>query len=157
MAIPPGTATLWPVKTRTLLLLSIVTGLAILVAGGIQLIRVSGQQSEIPNRAVGEVVSVADMDVTVEGSSASGDVLTVTITLGGVDDDDATEGFELVAPDVGVLQPVRSDIGDAAPCASTTETSTRCELRFDLAGAGGDTRTLRYQRGDERVRWLLSD
>ncbi|MEJ7720898.1 MAG: hypothetical protein WKF58_10820 [Ilumatobacteraceae bacterium] len=156
MAIPPGTATLWPVKTRTLLLLSIVTGLAILVAGGIQLIRVSGQESGIPNRAVGEVVSVADMDVTVEGASASGDELTVTITLGGVEDDDATEGFELVAPDVGVLEPVRSD-SDVAPCATTTVTPTRCELRFDLAGAGGDTRTLRYQRGDERARWLLSD
>ncbi|MEJ7561240.1 MAG: hypothetical protein WKF45_01800 [Ilumatobacteraceae bacterium] len=155
MAIPPGTATLWPVKTRTLLLLSIVTGLAILVAGGIQLMRVSGQESEIPNRAVGEVVRVADMAVTVEGSSASGDELTVTITLGGVDDGDATEGFELVAPDVGVLEPVRSDGG--AACETTTVTPTRCELRFDVAGAGGDTRTLRYQRGDERARWLLSD
>lgn len=156
MAIPPGTATLWPVKTRTLLLLSIVTGLAILVAGGIQLMRVSGQESEIPNRAVGEVVRVADMAVTVEGSSASGDELTVTITLGGVDDDDATEGFELVAPDVGVLEPVHSD-SDAGACETTTVTPTRCELRFDVAGAGGDTRTLRYQRGDERARWLLSD
>ena len=31
-------------KTRTLLLLSIATGLLILVAGGIQLIRVAGQE-----------------------------------------------------------------------------------------------------------------
>lgn len=145
-------------KTRTLLLLSVVTGLAILVAGGIQLIRVTGQEAGIPNSRLGEPVQVADMEVTVEDVTVNGEALSVALTIGGVDDPDAAGGFTLVAPDAGVLAPVAPDgtaPGGTPICAATTVAPQRCELVFDVSGAGGGSRALRYERGDERARWQL--
>ena len=40
-------------KTRTLLLLAVVCGLAILVAGSVQLLRVVGQENEVTQLVVG--------------------------------------------------------------------------------------------------------
>jgi hypothetical protein len=141
-------------KTRTLLLLSIATGLLILVAGGIQLIRVAGQEDAPPSRAIGERVEVGDMTVVVDGASEADGVLRVDLTIGGIDDPDGGRTFQLVVPREGVLEPL-ADGDDPGRCESTAVEPVSCHLRFGVAGAGGDVRTLRYQRGDESARWLL--
>ena len=85
-------------RTRTLLLLAVVCGLAILIAGVVQLLRVAGQDDPPRAVAIGEPVRVGDMRVTVEGvSERSGSVL-VDVELGGVDDPDGAEGFTLTTP-----------------------------------------------------------
>ncbi len=141
-------------KTRTLLLLAVGTGLLILVAGGLQLIRVSNQEQSVPNSDIGAVVEVGDMDVVVEGTANSGAELRVSVTLGGVDDPDGASGFRMVVPGSGALEP-RRPASAPGSCGATTVERQRCELIFDLDGVDSDVRTLRYERGEESARWLL--
>lgn len=136
------------------MLLAVGTGLLILVAGGIQLIRVSNQDESVPNSDIGAVVEVADMDVVVESTSRSGDELRVAVTLGGVDDPDGASGFHMVVPGSGALEP-RRPASAPGSCASTTVEQQGCELIFDLAGVDSEVRTLRYERGEASARWLL--
>jgi len=141
-------------RTRTLLLLAVATGLAILVAGGIQLIRVSNQEESIPNRDLGSLVEIGDMTVIVRGSVQEGDALRVAVTIGGVEDPDGASGFRLVVPGTGALEP-QAPASAPGSCAATTVERRPCELIFDLGGVESDVRTLRYERGEASARWLL--
>jgi hypothetical protein len=136
------------VRTRTLLLLAVACGLAILVAGAVVLLRVVNQTS---TRAVdvGSVVKVGDMAVTVEHvDEQPGDVL-VSIEIGGVDDPNGTDAFRLVVPGKVLLaDPTAGD-----HCGATTVQVQPCVLAFRLPTDAGSSRVLLYQRGDERVRW----
>jgi len=141
------------VRTRTLLLLAVVCGLAILVAGVVQLLRVAGQDDPPRAVAIGEPVRVGDMQVTVDGvSERSGSVL-VDVEIGGVDDPDGTDGFTLTTPG-GLIEP---DSTAGNHCGATTTRVEPCTLAFPLGDGTGSTRVLVYQRGDERVRWVLSE
>ena len=80
-------------RTRTLLLLAVVCGLAILVAGGIHLLRISGGES-------------ADAD---------------DLAIGGVDDPTGTDGFTLVVSG-DVLRPLAPGDGDCAGITVETAT-----------------------------------
>lgn len=136
-------------KTRTLLLLAVATGLAILVAGGVQLIRVSTQDPTVPSSVLGTVVEVGDMDVVVrEASMTSPAELVVDVELGGVEEADGADGFSLVVPG-DVIAP------DPSVCAVSTAERRPCTLAFDVSDAEGDARTLRYDRADEAARWPL--
>ena len=42
-------------------------------------------------------------------------------------------------------------------CGATTTRVEPCTLAFPLGDDTGSTRVLVYQRGDERVRWVLSE
>ena len=143
-------------RTRTLLLLAVATGLAILVAGGVQLVRVSSQDETVPSSELGDVVGVADMEVVVREVSLADQLLRVDVSLGGVDDPDGADGFALVVPNSGLAVPEPAG-GDARACGATTPELRACTLTFDVSGSDGDVRTLRYERGDERARWLLPD
>jgi hypothetical protein len=54
------------VKTRTLMLLSVVCGLLIVVAGGIKLLQVASDRTDIPVLALGDDALVGDMNVSVD-------------------------------------------------------------------------------------------
>jgi hypothetical protein len=141
------------VRTRTLLLLAVVCGLAILIAGVVQLLRVAGQDDPPRAVAIGEPVRVGDMRVTVEGvNERSGSVL-VDVELGGVEDPDGADGFTLTTPG-GLIEP---DPTAGNHCGATTTRVEPCTLAFPLGDGTGSTRVLVYQRGDERVRWVLSE
>jgi hypothetical protein len=142
------------VKTRTLLLLAIATGMLILVAGGIQLIRVAGQEEASPSRSIGERVEVGDMTVVIGSASEADGILRVDMTIGGVDDPDGGSTFQLVVPGTGVIDPSRSD--DPHSCGATQVEASPCVLRFGVADVESGVRTLRYQRGEESARWLLN-
>ena len=140
-------------RTRTLMMLAVACGLLILVAGGVQLLRVANQDEPPRPMEVGETARVGDMDVTVLGvSERSGSVL-VDVELGGVDDSDGADGFTLTTP-AGLVEP---DPTAGNHCGATTTRVEPCTLAFRLDDDAGSTRVLLYQRGDERVRWELSE
>jgi hypothetical protein len=139
------------VRTRTLLLLAVACGLAILVAGAVLLLRLD--QSDSSNAVdVGSIVKVGDMAVTVEHVDEQPGVVLVAIEIGGVDDPAGTEAFRLVVP--GKVLLADGTAGDH--CGATTVRVQPCVLAFRLPAGAGSSRVLLYQRGDQRVRWDLS-
>jgi hypothetical protein len=139
-------------KTRTLLLLALGCGLAILLAGGVLLVMLVGQDDPAPPVALGAETSIGDMRVIVLGATERDDdpdTLLAEIVLGGVDDRDGAAGFELIASG----RPIPP--GDASTCGTTTVEPRPCTLVFDVSTADGESRVLRYRRGDDQARWNL--
>jgi hypothetical protein len=141
------------VRTRTLLLLAVGCGLAILVAGAVLLLRVTNQDEVAAAVAIGDTARVGDMEIVVERSSERDGRVLVDIEIGGVDDPDGAGPFRLVVPS-GALE---ADPSAGNHCGATTVRVEPCTLAFRLGDDSGSTRVLLYQRGDERVRWDLPE
>ena len=137
-------------RTRTLLLLATLCGLAILVAGGVLLLRLSDQRQQ-PVADVGSVVRVGDMVVTVEHVDERDGSLLVDVEIGGVDDAEGANAFRLVVPGKALV----ADPTAGNHCGPTTIDIQPCTLAFRLPDDAGSSRVLLYQRGDERARWDL--
>lgn len=141
------------VKTRTLLLLSVGVALLILVAGGVLLFQLSTQQSTTAPTELGRSVAVGDARITVFSAMTSDGVLSVDVEVGGVDDLDGIDGFQLVTGDQ-VLAPI------AAPaegrCESITVTAQRCTVDFDVTASESPNRVLVVRRGEEQSTWRLA-
>ena len=141
-------------KTRTLLLLSVGTALAILVAGGILLFQLSNEQRAIEPIPLGASSTVGDATVTVFGvvddPTGSG-LASLDVELGGVDDLDGVDSFRLVVRGES-FAPVttRAD----GRCLSIAVESERCLLQFgaDLEGGSG---VLVMRRGDQQANWAV--
>jgi hypothetical protein len=145
------------VKTRTLLLLALGCGIAILAAGVAQFVRLSQQDDPATPVAIGASVTVGDLDVVVEGVDDDGATVEVRLSLGGVEDPDAADGFRLVVPGAAIA-PSAGDGGEPPSCRAATVAPTACRLRFELPAEPGSTRVLVLRRGDEQVRWdLITD
>jgi hypothetical protein len=143
------------VKTRTLLLLAVACGVAILAAGAALLVGLAGRDEPARPAAVGEEVAAGDLTVVVDGYREDAGSVDVRVRLGGVDDADAADGFHLVVAD-GALEPVARDGLDGSPaCRASTVAAMPCTLSFDLPEEPGTTRVLVLRRGDEQVRWAL--
>lgn len=140
-------------RTRTLLLLAVACGLVILVAGTVQLLRLSDQDEATAAYDVGDTVPVGDLTVVVESFAENDGEAVVGLTTSGVDDPDGTAEFRLVVPGESLV--VTSRGADA--CGVTTVAPVRCTLTFDVATVEGTSRTLVYRRGDDIVRWVLRD
>ena len=143
-----------PVRTRTLLILAVCCGFAILLAGGIQLLRIANEESsDVEFSELGESVEIGDMTIVVESFDEADGVATVAVQIGGVDDEDGAAEFRLgVAGDV--IAPNRS--GDRA-CGATTV--GRAVVRAHVRGRrcrGREPGSCVYRRGDEDARWELS-
>lgn len=138
-------------KTRTLLLLSVGTALAILLAGGVLLFQLSGQESVSVSTPLGEIARVGDAEVVVVGTELADGALVVTVEVGGVDDADGADGFRLVTGD-RQLEPIASP----DHCAAFTEVVRRCAVGFDVGGAEGSSRVLILRRGDAQATWRLN-
>jgi hypothetical protein len=138
-------------KTRTLLLLALGCGVAILLAGGVLFVQLAGRDDPEPPAPIGRPVAVGDMTVTVEGSTETRGVLTVAVVLGGVEDPDGASGFRLIASG----RPAVPDDEGTDACGATTTSPTGCDLRFDVSTADGTSRVLFYRRGDDQARWEL--
>jgi len=138
-------------RTRTLLLLAVSCGLAILLAGGIQLFRLANQEKPAAPLTVGSPGTAGDAAVTVEKVVEEADALVVTVTVEGVDDPDGVSGFSLVAPNKR-LAPVA---GAADSCAAFTVAPVTCTLTFPTDGLTGSDRQLLLIRAEDQVRWNL--
>jgi hypothetical protein len=139
-------------KTRTLLLLALGCGLMIMLAGAVFLFQLSTRDDVTAPVPIGRQASVADMQITVRGSTERGGLLDVRIVIGGVDDPDGAAGFRLIAGGRAVPSVASTDGG----CRATTVGGAECSLAFDLAGVDGSSRVLFYERGEDRARWVLA-
>ena len=84
-------------KTRTLLMLAMACGLAIMLAGAVFLFQLSTQDDLAPPIEFGEQTRVGDMSVTIMAATERDGVLSVTIEIGGVSDDQPADEFRLIA------------------------------------------------------------
>ena len=138
-------------RTRTLLILSVVTALAILLAGGALLLQLAGQDQASEPIITGESTSVGDLDITVyDGVDADG-VFLVDVRIGGVDDD--LSGFGLATAERS-LSPVLAP----APgrCTEITVEPQRCAIEFDTSADASTSRVLVVRRGDQQRIWSPS-
>jgi hypothetical protein len=136
-------------RTRTLLLLAIGCGLVILLAGGIQLLRVSGQQTTSTLLRTGEPGKAGDVTVELMSSSVEPTQLVAVVRIGGAADPDGLDSFKLVAP--GKVVPVSS-----ATCDGIAIEPVDCALTFTTSGLSGTARQLIFSRADEQLRWVLA-
>lgn len=143
-------------RTRTLLLLAVGCGLAILLAGGIQLFRLSGDQEQTTEQlALGAAGSAGDLRVTVVGALEKDGLMHVEVRLSGVDDPNGLDDFRLVVTG-GPIEPLApAQAGDGA-CDGFTEAEQTCELVFGTAEVEGSARVLLLDRGEDRLRWVLA-
>ncbi len=118
-------------KTRTLLLLALACGIAIMAAGAAFLIQLSRQDDGEPPVAIGAPAVIGDMRIVVESSIEGDGVLDVTVTIGGVDDPDGTSGFHLIAS------------GQAAQPAPASEAVAMCRHHGRRAAVHRPIRRLR--------------
>jgi hypothetical protein len=138
-------------RTRTLLLLAVGCGLAILLAGGIRLLSVSTSSSS--DHRIGESARAGDLVVTVVALHESAGRAEVAIRWSGVDDPDARAGLHLVVPGAA-LSPLAD--GVVGSCAAVTVAEQSCTLAFDTHAVQGTTRVLLLRRGEDQVRWTLA-
>ena len=140
-------------KTRTLLLLSVGTALMILLAGGVLLFQLSGQETTSQATPFGEEAAVGDARVTVLDAELFGETLIVSMEIGGVDDVDGIDSFRLVTGD-RQLSPLAPADGDG--CDGITAEPTSCQVEFDVGEADGTSRVLIMRRGEEQATWRLA-
>jgi hypothetical protein len=141
-------------RTRTLLLLALGCGLAILAAGAVQLWMISDPPAPTAALRVGQGGRAGDADVTVLAARRQGDVVLVEVRIGGVDDSTGLDGFRVIGG--GVSAPVElADPGTT--CSALTVAAVVCTLGFDLTGAGSGQLRLVFSRADEQLRWLIVD
>jgi hypothetical protein len=136
-------------RTRTLLLLAIGCGLVILLAGGIQLLRVTGQQQTAKLLAIGEPGKAGDVSVELVSSSVEASTLVAVVRIGGTADPDGLAGFTLVGP--GKVLPVTSSTCDGISVATID-----CSLTFATSAMQGTSRQLIFHRADQQLRWVLA-
>lgn len=139
-------------KTRTLLLLSVGTALAILLAGGVLLFQLSGQQDTVEPSEIGEEIIIGDLSITVLSASESPGFFSVDVIVAGVDDPTA-DSIRLVTGD-GRLDPVTLPIDGR--CTELTIAAQTCTLDFGLDGVESTNRTLIVRRGEDQANWNLS-
>jgi len=138
-------------KTRTLMLLALACGVAIMLAGAVFLFQLTQQDDVAAPTPFGVATEVADMSVTVDGSSETADQLVVSVRIGGVDDADGASGFRLIASG----RPIEPSAAGSDGCGSTSVAVRACSVRFDVSSADGTSRVLFYDRGEDRARWVL--
>ena len=137
-------------RTRTLLLLAIGCGLVILLAGGIQLLRVGGQQQTSTLLPVNETGKAGDVTVALVSSKVEAAQLVAVVHVGGIDDPKGLDGFSLVGP--GTVRAVSS-----STCDGIAVVAADCALTVATSGMNGTARQLIFRRADRQLRWVLAD
>ena len=136
-------------KTRTLILWSLVCGVIILVAGSVKLFQVSSNDSAVEFLALGESATVADMVVAVEGFERAEQFTLVTVTMNGPDGADAREGWRVVVGD-RVLAPVDGPVDASDGCTSVSATPVTCTVFFP---ALNESLIVAYLRAGDQQQW----
>ncbi len=136
-------------RTRTLLLLAIACGLVILLAGGIQLLRVGGQEQTAKLLRTGQPGKAGDVTVELVSASVEGSTLVAVVRVGGTDDPDGLDGFTLVGP--GTVVDVTT-----STCDGITVGNVDCALTFATGDMQGTSRQLIFHRADDQLRWVLA-
>lgn len=145
-------------STRRLILTALVCGLAILLAGGIQLFRIADDDPvELPG--LGDARTVSGVEVTVVNVGETGDATLVEVSVRATSPDvtgNAGEGWTLVRGNPFSPIDVPADAG-AVACSTVELTADAQDCVVAFAAPGNDARFLGYQRGSVEARWALDD
>ena len=140
-------------STRKLILWSLVCGVLILVAGSVKL-RQSVDSTSVDAKvlSVGESTTVGGMTVAVESFEVTNTNTLVTVSIGGVDGQDATEGWKLLAGGEA-SDPVEVS-GDQAWCSQTTAEVVSCVVAFPISSGSA---TVFYYRDGDNSQWAIEE
>lgn len=138
-------------KTRTLLLLSVACGLVILVAGGLKLLQVATDRTEVPVLSTGDESRIGDMTVRVESITVGTSGTEARVAMAGVPGATAVDGWRLLG-DGEVVEPFTT-VGDGVCDARTTVPDAGevvCVVRFPSVET---VQAVAYTRAGEQRQW----
>lgn len=136
-------------KTRTLLLLAVACGIAVLGAGVGLMVRLANQRDAAPPHRLGETVKVGDASVVVRDFKLDGTDVMVELTVGGVDDPEGGDGFAVVS--AGKLA-----LPSSTQCKAFTVIEQPCRMVFKLTSAAGSSVSLVLRRAGEVANWQFA-
>lgn len=149
-------------KTRTLLLLSVGCGLVILLAGGLKLLQVAHDRTDVPVMALGTSARIGDMTVAVVSVSDAPDGTRVVVSMTGVPGESVVEDWRLLG-DGRVYEPSGAQEGPGVdvPASGTAvcgRSSTvpqgsvpiECVIRFPSVDS---LQAIAYTRAGEQRQW----
>ena len=140
-------------STRKLILWSLVCGVLILVAGSVKL-RQSVDSTNVDAKvlSMGEVATVGGMTVAVESFDVTSESTLVTVSIGGIAGQDATEGWKLLAG--GEASEPGAGSGDETMCSQTTVDVVRCVVAFPVSSGSA---TVFYYRDGDNSQWAIEE
>jgi hypothetical protein len=140
-------------STRKLILWALVCGVLILVAGSAKLFQTSQQPVEVQLLELGDSVTLGDMTVSVTALRDIADRTLVDVTMVGVAEAQAMDGWKLLAAGK-VTEPVLLPVGAGTECTLTQlESSLACTVAFPVSEG---TRTVAYVRAGEQRQWATA-
>jgi hypothetical protein len=142
------------VSTRKLIVVALLCGLAILVAGGIQLLRIADTDDRtVEVLAEGESATVGSVTVAVEGSGRDGAVITATVRLSAAEETSVPRSSFTLLAGGRLHRALASEGASGCPSQVTVgRTPTSCDVAFE--GDDG-TATLAFSRDGEQAQWRL--
>ena len=140
-------------STRKLILLALICGVVILIAGTAKLFQTSQKPVEVQLLALGVSVTLGDMTVKVTALRDTADRTLVDVTMVGVTEAQAMDGWKLVASGK-VSNPVLLPVGEGTECTLTKLTEIlACTVAFPVSEG---TRTIAYTRAGEIRQWATA-
>ena len=140
-------------STRKLILWALVCGVLILVAGGAKLFQTSQQPVKVQLLEFGESVTLGDMTVSVTSLRDIDDRTLVDVTMVGVAEAQAMNGWKLLAAGK-VTDPMLLPLGAGDECTLTELKKTLvCTVAFPVSEG---TRTVAYVRAGEQRQWATT-
>ena len=149
-------------STRKLILTALLCGLAILIAGGVKLIQVAKDETEVQVLALGDEATLGNMTVWVLEIDRRPDATLVTVTMTGVDlAEGAADGWRLLG-DGRVQEPANENGRVQEPLATSTangcttvtaDSPTRCTIGFEAVES---VPTVAYVRAGEQRQWAAA-
>jgi hypothetical protein len=137
-------------STRKLILLALACGLAILIAGGVKLLQVAGEEPTVAVLTLGSPARVGDVTAIVHAIDQQTEAVLVDVELGGVAGVDPAAGWIMLA-DGDRREPIGLPEGLGRPCAATPANGTeRCTVAFPAADR---VQAVAYARGGEQRQW----
>ncbi|MEY4874846.1 MAG: hypothetical protein RJB41_1548 [Actinomycetota bacterium] len=125
----------------------------ILIAGTAKLFQTSQKPVEVQLLALGDMVTLGDMTVSVTALRDTADQTLVDVTMVGVAEAQAMDGWKMLASGE-VSDPVMLPVGAGTECTLTklAETLT-CTVAFPVSEG---TRTVAYIRAGEQRQWATA-
>ena len=140
-------------STRKLILWALICGVLILVAGSAKLFQTSQKPVEVQILELGESVTLGDMTVSVTALRDIDDHTLVDVTMVGVAEAQAMDGWKLLASGK-VSDPVLLPVGEGTECTLTQlEKTLVCTVAFPVSEG---TRTIAYVRAGEQRQWATA-
>jgi hypothetical protein len=134
-------------STRKLIFTALICGLVIMLAGGIKLLQVANDDTEVILHALGVEQTLSDMTVAVLKVEQNATMTTVTISGRGVQDADPVEGWRLLAGGE-VVVPLNPQ---SETCRATDVVETRsCLIEFPPSQGSV---TVAYIRAGAQSQW----